>query len=342
MTGPATPPPQAVLMQLVNGMVVSRCLAVAAELAIADHLAGGAADAAALAERCGVDAGALYRVLRTLSGLGVFVETQDRQFQNSPLSEALRSDAQGSVRNIVRWLGHPMHWRVLGDLDYSVRTGSPSVTKDHPGQTPFGVLSQDAGAQAVFNAAMTGLSLADGAAIISAYDFSPYRRIVDVGGGHGSLAVMMARAAPSASVTIYDLPHVVQGAAQNIATPGLEGRLHAAGGSFLDAVPGPADLCVLKYILHLCDDESATRILRNCRGALSDGGRLLVCEMVISPGPDGIPARIMDIEMMTGTGGRERTQAEFSKLFQGAGLVLKRVIETRTPIRLLEVETERG
>ncbi len=325
------------MLQLVNGMVVSRCLTVAAELSIADKLADGPKDAAALAAASGAEPSSLYRVLRTLAGVGVFVELPDRQFQNSPLSEVLRSDAPGSVRHIVRWLGHPLHWRVVGDLDYSVKTGKPSAVKDHPGQTPFAVLSQDASAQAVFNEAMTALSLADGAAIVQAYDFSPFRRIVDVGGGHGSLAMMIARAAPSAAVTVYDLPHVIEGARRKLAGAGLEGRVDALGGSFFETVPGPADLLVLKYVLHLCDDAAATRILVNCRNALREGGRILVGEMMIVPGPEGIPARVMDIEMLTGTGGRERTGAEFSRLFETANLKLQRIVQTRSTVRLLEV-----
>ena len=58
--------------------------------------------------------------------------------------------------------------------------------------------------------------------------------------------------------------------------------------------------------------------------------------MVIAPGPEGITALVLDIEMLVGAGGRERTQAEFSELFAAAGLRLERIIATQTPIQLLE------
>lgn len=334
---PGPPPPPVMMMQMLNGMLVSRCAALAAELGIADQLQGGPKSAAALATATGSDPAALYRVLRTLAGVGVFAERPGGEFQNTPLSETLRSDVEGSVRSLARWLGHSMHWRVVGDLDHSVRTGRPSVNKDQPDRPPFVVLSQDPSAQAAFNEAMTGHSLAAGAAILSAYDFSGYQRILDVGGGHGSLSVMIAKAAPAASIVIFDLPHVVEGAKKNIASAGLDARVSIAGGSFLEQVPGPADLCVLKFILHLFDDAAATRILSNCRAALAPGGKLLVSELLVSPGPEGMPARMMDLEMLLGTGGRERTEAEFSQLCDAAGLRLVRVIETRSPLRLLEI-----
>jgi SAM-dependent methyltransferase len=328
-------PPQAAMMQLLNGMTISRCIGLAAELAIADQLVDEPRTAAALAAPASVDAGALHRVLRTLAGVGIFAELSDGRFANTPLSELMRSDAPGSVRNIARWITHPLHWRSVGDLDYSVRTGKPSVVKDHPGKMPFQILSEDKGAQAVFNDAMMGLSLADAAVITGAYDFSRFRKIVDVGGGYGSLATMIARAVPSASVVVYDLPHVVEGARRHLDGAGLQ-RIETVGGSFLQEVPGPADLCVLRYILHLGDDAGATRILENCRKALSPGGTVLVCEMMITPGPESMPARIMDIEMLIGPGGRERSESEFAGVFAAAGFALQRVIPTPMPIRLFE------
>lgn len=339
MTGPQPPslPPPVVVMQMLNGMLVSRCLVLAAELGIADQLQAGPRSAAALATATGTDPGALYRVLRTLAGVGVFAERPGGEFQNTPLSDALRSDSEGSVRSLALWLGHPLHWRVVGDLDHSVRTGRPAVNKDQPDRPPFVVLSQDASAQAAFNQAMTGHSLAAGAAILAAYDFSPFRRIVDVGGGHGSLSIMIAKAAPAATVTVFDLPHVVEGAKKTIADAGLEARMSTAGGTFLEGVPGPADLCVLKHILHLFDDAAAARILGHCRAALEPGGKILVSELLVSAGPEGMPARIMDLEMLLGTGGRERTEPEFAQLAASAGMKLLRVIETRTPLRLLEI-----
>ena len=336
MTGSKAGPPQAIMMQMINGKLVSRCLSLVAELAIADHLKDGPQVADALAATTGTNPDALNRVLRMLAGLGAFVELPNRQFQNSPLSETMCSDVPGSVRHYARWFGTNLHWRVVSDLDYSVRTGKPAMVKDQPDRTPFEILSQDSTAQETFNDAMTGLSLADGASIIQSYDFSQFGRVIDVGGGHGRLAAMIAQAAPETKVAVFDLPHVIEGTKKRFENDGLGGRIEIIGGSFLENVPGPADLCLLKHIIHDWDDESSKRILTRCRSALGDGGCVLVCEMLITPGAESFPARILDIEMLVGPGGRERTEVGFAELFATAGLKLNRVIETSTPIRLLE------
>jgi hypothetical protein len=133
-----------------------------------------------------------------------------------------------------------------------------------------------------------------------------------------------------------DLPHVIAGTRKRIENSGLQDRIEAIAGSFFETVPGPADLCVLKHIIHDWNDELSTRILANCRSALENDGRVLVCEMLISQGSESIPAKLFDIEMLVGPGGRERTESEFAHLFAAARLKLNRIIETSTPLRLLE------
>jgi hypothetical protein len=77
------------------------------------------------------------------------------------------------------------------------------------------------------------------------------------------------------------------------------------------------------------DDESSVRILRSCREAMPDHGRVLVCEIVVEPGkPVGHPHRLIDLEMMVTLGGKERTAEEYKRLMDAAGLKLERV----TPI----------
>jgi SAM-dependent methyltransferase len=328
--------PAKIVMQLISGKCVSRCVSLAAELGIADLLADGPTVVATLAKATGTDSDALYRVLRTLAVVGVFEELPDRAFRNSPLSALLISGAEDSVRHYARWFGRELHWRMYSGLETTVRTGRPWAVNEYPDKTPFQVLAEHPADQEVFSQAMAELSEADGPAIAQAYDFGRYQTILDIGGGHGTLARRIAAKAPKARITVNDLPHVIENAREQLSGDSLSGQISFHGGSFFDALPGPADLCVLKHILHDWDDETAVRILANCRNILSPAGRVLVCEMVIAPGPDGAVAHVLDIEMLVGAGGRERTEAEFSELFSAAGLRLEHVIRTPTPVSLLE------
>jgi hypothetical protein len=337
MSGPIEDvPPAKIMMQLIGGKCLSRCVSLAAELAIADLLGDGPKDVAALAKATGTRSDALYRVLRALTAVGVFDELPDRQFQNNPLSATLISGVEHSVRHFARWFGRELHWRMYAGLETSVRTGRPWAVNEHPDKTPFQVLAEHPADQDVFNQAMAEFSEADGPAIAQAYNFERFQRIMDIGGGHGTLARLIAGKALQAKVTVFDLPHVIESTRERLSGDGSFKQIHLKGGSFLDSLPGPVDLCVLKHILHDWNDETAIRILANCRDALSDIGRVLVCEMIIAPGPEALTALTLDIEMLVGAGGRERTAAEFCALFAAAGLRLEHIIPTPTPIKLLE------
>lgn len=328
--------PHEAVIQMIHGMGVSRCVSMAAELGIPDLLANGPRSAADLAQATATNPDALYRLMRMLARIGIFAELPDGVFQNSPMSEVQRGNAPDSLRHYARWFGIEIHWRLWGELDYSLRTGRPSICSRQPDRTPFEILAQNPEDQNTFNQAMAAFSVTEGAAIIGAYDFARFGEIVDVGGGEGFLAALIAESAPGSRVTVFELPQVLDSAKESVFKRSPARRIGVVGGNMFEKVPGPADLCVLKHVLHDFTDDAAIRILEKCREALSPGGRVLVCEMLIQPGANGIPAAFLDIEMLVAPGGRERTQVQYAELFAGAGLRLERAIATSCPIALLE------
>jgi len=324
--------PEGTTLRLLSGKRISRGVALAAELGIADILGTDSHAVETIASRTQSAPDALYRVLRMLAGVGMFEELPDRRFRNNVASATLRADADNSLRDYARWYGVHRHWTAWADLDFSVKTGQPTVRKHAPDASTFGLLAEDETAQTIYNGAMSSLSAMEGEAIMrSGYDWGS-GRILDVGGGHGSLARRIAQAAPDARVGIFDLAHVVEQVAEQLGTAGVD----FVGGSFFDGIPGPIDLCILKHVIHNWDDVSAQRILGSCRDALAPGGRILVCEMVIDEEDDHAFAKIMDVEMLVGRDGRERTPAEFESLLSAAGCRLTRIVRTDNPIRLIE------
>ena len=127
------------------------------------------------------------------------------------------------------------HWRIVNDLDYSIRTEKPAINKDQPDRSPLEIFSQNPSAQETFNCAMTGLSLAEGAAIVQAYDFSQFGRIVDAGGGHDVLATMISRAVPRASVTVFDFLYVIEGTKKRLEDENLTDKIATGWGRLLRA-----------------------------------------------------------------------------------------------------------
>lgn len=190
-----------------------------------------------------------------------------------------------------------------------------------------------------FDAAMAAITGGLAEAVVSSYDFSGFGRVVDVGGGDGTLLAAILRSAPSARGMLFDVPAVVDRAKPALESAGVLDRTELIGGDFRTAVPPGADCCVLKWILHDWEDDVCTTILRRCREAVTSAeGKLVVIERVVPErvGPEHLDLVLSDLNMMAMTSGRERTEEEFAELFAGAGFRLDRVVPTGTNVSVVE------
>ncbi len=140
---------------------------------------------------------------------------------------------------------------------------------------------------------------------------------------------------PNVRGVVFDLPEVVEGAPAQIGE--LSTKIDVEAGNFFDGVPAGADVYIMKHIIHDWDDEPCAKILSFCRDGLADGGKILVVDQVVTDKPEAAFAKIIDLEMLVMTnGGRERTEAEFARLFSKAGLKLNRIVPTESPVCVVE------
>jgi O-methyltransferase domain/Dimerisation domain len=304
------------------GVIAAQAIYVAAKLRIPDLLASGPKTIAELAADCGAHAPALERLLRALATLEMFAPTPDGRFRNTPLTEMLCSDHPQRLRDGALLLPAPFLWRPLGDLYESVRTGEPAFTRVF-GQNFFEYLAAHPADAAVFNAAMTQGIAWTSHALLAAYDFSRFGRLVDVGGGEGALLRDILAATPGLHGVLFDLPAVVT-RARGILTGEIGARCEIVAGDFFDCVPEGASAYLLKGVIHDWPDRDAARILRNARRAIRVDGTLLLIENVDS---DARPAGLGDL-LMLAIGGRDRTEADFRSILAATGFALTRIIPT--------------
>lgn len=329
----------AVLLQLCMGLRASQALSVAAQLGIADHLAGGALTSVALATATQTHPESLRRLLRALTALNIFVEQENDMFILTPVGHLLRRDHPQSLRSRVLFLTGEVRWRCWADLLGSVQSGE-AATERVLGMSLFDYYAAHPEESLIHDNAMAEASALTGPAILHNYDFSRFPSVVDVGGGSGQLLCTILKENPSLNGVLFDLPHVVAGAEHLLTVAGVGDRCQIVGGSFFASVPSSGNMYLLKQIIHDWDDVSATQILAACRKAIPSDGTLLVIERVLpqraSPG-EMSDAFLIDLEMLTMTpGGRERTEHEFRELLAGAGFALTRVISTGSPLSMLE------
>jgi hypothetical protein len=237
-------PPQGVLYRMAIGHYMSRALALAAKLGIADLLAGGPLDAEALAAATETHAGALRRVLRLLASAGVFTEEDDGTFALTPLGDCLRADAPGSARPMVLLFAGPGIQESWKELEYCVRTGEPAFRK-RGATDPFAEIAGSPEDAANFDAAMASGTRMAAMAVAATYDFSGLRTLVDVGGGNGTLLLGILTAHPQLEGVVFDRSQVAERASEEIAAAGLADRCRAVGGDFFEDVPPGGDAYLL-------------------------------------------------------------------------------------------------
>lgn len=329
--------PQVGVLRMIYGAVTTRLIALAAELAVADLVEDCPRTVDDLARATGTDADALYRVLRTLAGIGVFTEVEPRTFGQTPLSATLRTGSAGSVRDAVLELGSPETFGSLMQLEHSVRTGEPAFDRTY-GEDWWSYLAARPDRAEIFNNVQTITARQVHALVLEPYELTGVRRLVDVGGGHGTLVAAMLRRYPELTGVVFDQPSVVAGAREVLEAAEVADRAETVGGDFFESVPADGDVYLLTMILHDWNDERSIRILTNIREAMAPGARILVIDPVIPEGDNPHLGKFIDIFMLMHFAGRERTEREFAALFEAAGL---RHVETRhsgAPSSLLVAE----
>jgi hypothetical protein len=329
----ASQPP---LVLLLNGLWKLRAIHVAIRLRLAEALADGPRAVTELAATSGTHAPSLYRLLRSLACIGIFIELEGQRFANSKLSHLLRPDVPGSMYSMAAMMSSDWWWRAWGELLHSVQTGEPAFDKAH-GMPMWRYFAEyDPAAGEVFNAVMTDLSAMVSLPLAQAADLSGVRTVVDVGGGHGGLlTTLLGIHASIEKGTLFDQPHVIEEARTAFGL-GADRRVQLAGGDFFIAVPPGADAYVMKWILHDWDDSACVQILTNCRRAMAPHSRLLAAEYVLDPDHSNEDDYFHDLLMLVILPGRERTRAEFQALYNAAGLHLTRIVSTTSRLSLIE------
>jgi hypothetical protein len=333
-TDQAAAPPQAVILQMAMSAMVSQALGVAARLGIPDVLKDGAKSTAEIALATGTHERSIYRILRALASTGVFSEITEKRFQNTPLSEVLRADVPGSMQSMIAFLGEQWHFAVWGNMLHSAKTGEVAFEKTL-GDPIFAWFAKHEPESELFNKAMTDMSSFAAPGIVQSYDFSGIKVLADIAGGHGFLLSQILKANSDLRGILFDLDHVIAGAGTMLAEQGVAGRVQTTSGDFFKEVP-PADGYIMKHIIHDWDDEQAVLIMKNINQAMTGDGKLLLVEMVVPPGNEPHPSKVLDLEMLTLPGGVERTETEFASLFERAGFKLNRVVPTPTPFSVVE------
>jgi hypothetical protein len=315
------------MMQLLSSLWVTQAIGSFARMGLADAMEQGADDAASIAAPRGLNVDRVYRLLRALSTVGMVTEGAGGKFALTPLGKMLTTNAPNSMKTSAELLTE-YNGEIWGKLDGALKGGI--AFEALKGQQLFPWLHANPKEGARFQRMMVEVHSPETPAIVAAYDFSQFKRIVDVGGGHGMLLSAILAAHPSVQGTLFDLEEGIEAAKRGAGGP-LPGVTFVAGNVFSTPVPQDADAYLFRHLLHDYDDDDCLKMLQNVRKQMKPDSRILVLEKTVPTDDTPGPGRWLDVHVMLLTGGRERTEDEYRALFAKAGFKLARVLPTAHP-----------
>lgn len=320
MTPPVAHPDPSLVLDLLEAFRRSKSMFAAVELGVFDALVSGSRTLAELAETLRADPDALERLLDACVGLGLLVR-DERGYGNSASAAAyLTSHSPQRLTGYIKYSNDVM-WRLWSHLEDAVREGTHRWKQAYGWDGPiFSHFFRTEQAKREFLMGMHGFGVISSPHVVAAFDLSRFRRLVDLGGATGHLAIAACHKYPAMSACVFDLPDAVPLAREIVGDSGQASRVDVvAGDFFVDRLP-EGDLYALGRIVHDWTSDKAVRLLSKIHEQLPAGGAVLIAEKLLADDKAGPRwAQMQNLNMLTCTEGKERTLSEYRELLARAG-----------------------
>ena len=160
-------------------------------------------------------------------------------------------------------------------------------------------------------------------ALLERLDLSPYRSLLDLGGGPATYSIAFCRQYPNLRATVFDLPEAAVWGRQNVAEAGLSDRIAFREGDFhVDPLGEGYDFVLISSIIHSYPPALNRALLERCAAALAPGGVVAVKDFFVAPDRSGpVFSLLFGINMLVNTdGGDVFSREEVREWLAGAGL----------------------
>lgn len=315
------------LMSMARGFQAAKMLMAAVDLAVFDFLEEPRS-AAEIAARLKADDRATGIFLNGLAALGLVVKGIDYFHNSEPASRYLVQGKDNYRGAIIKHMEHTWN-RGWQDLKQTVLLGHPPEVD--PEKWLDARPERDKAEVRAFIWGMHALSRDLAPQVVAKLDLRAVRRLLDLGGGPATYAIVFAQAHPQLQATVFDLPMPIEIARENIAQHGLESRIHTLAGNFLqDHIGAGYDFIWASQILHSHSEDQCRLIIGKCVQSLTPGGALAIQDFYLhTDGCTPTGAAMFGVHMLAVTPrGRAYTHGEVAQWMQEAGLAAPEYVET--------------
>jgi acetylserotonin O-methyltransferase len=328
-----TQPDPAVVLDLIEAFRRSKTMFAAVSLGVFDALANGPKSLSELAEQLPANPDALERLLDACVGLHL-LEKQADEYQSAPVASAyLTKKSPQRLTGYINYSNEVM-WRLWTNLEDAVREGTHRWQQSFGWDGPiFAHFFHNDEAKREFLMGMHGFGLISSPHVVSAFDLSRFRCLIDLGGATGHLAIAACQRYPNLRAVVFDLPNAAPLAREIVGASSVADRIGIlAGDFFTDPLP-EGDLYALGRIVHDWAEEKILTLLGRIAARLPQNGAVLIAEKLLLDDKTGPRwAQMQNLNMLTCTEGKERTLAGYEALLKQAGFT--EVLGCRTPAPL--------
>nr|XP_046269440.1 acetylserotonin O-methyltransferase 2 isoform X1 [Scatophagus argus] len=322
------------LLEYFNGFRVSKVIFSACELGLFDLLLKSqeALSAQHVAQELSTSVDGMERLLDALVGMEILeVETTNGTALYSSTDVANLYLAKGSAKSLHDAIIYQSQtiYPLWNNVTDAVREGKNQNEKTFglPSEDVFQTIYRSEEQMLKFMGLMNSSWVLDGHDIVTAFNLSCFRSIVDLGGCTGALAREVAKAYPSSSVTVFDLPQVVKMAQKHFCQDD-EAVAFQTGDFFSGEIP-PADLYILARIIHDWPEEKCLILLKKIYDTCKPGGGVLLVECLLFENRRGpIMAQLFSLNMLLQADGKERPPSEYTSMLNRAGFCNVQVCRT--------------
>ena len=319
------------LMRLITSKWLSKPMLAAVELELADIISDKKVNIHWIANKTKTQPDLLYRLLRTLTSMGIFKELDDKNFVTTTMAKLLKKEALGTMVLMFQSDWHDKAWNMLTE---TIKTSTPGFELAH-GCTAFTWFKNNQGASESYNNA-NNAKVGMISQLFDKYKFKNINTITDIGGGYGGLLIPILKKHIHLHGKIYDLGYLESKAIDKINEHNLADRCTFIKGDFLNDIPVESDAYILSNILHDWNDDQCNRILKNCYNIMKQESILFIVEMIVPEGNGASISKFMDLEVLVMGGGKERTKKEFTHLLHSVNFKVKKISKKKHNYNIIE------
>jgi len=314
------------LLELATGHYKSKVLFVATNLKIFTILSKQAKTLIEIAEELNIKMRPASMLLNACVALGL-LEKKDGAYSNSRTADVYLVEGKPQYMEPAFFKFDEHSYLLFDKLEEAILSDSQQISTGNPENPELLVSCMLIGNRddyRNFLSALDPIAQWPANVIANKFDFSSFKKLIDVGGGSGVYSIAIIKKNPNIEAIVFDLPYVCEIGEKIVKEIGLSHRMkYYSGDYFKDDFPKEFDVALLSNVMHGYGPETCTFLIKKIHDSLPSGGGIIISDLILDEdgcGPD-IAVLLSLYFLLITEGGRNYTLSEYEDMLKNAGFV---------------------